>query len=195
MAAIRVGLIGVGWGSIVQVPAFRVVPGFEVVALCSRRADSVAAAGARLDLDDVSTDWEAFVRRDDLDLISVATPVDLHLPQVLAAIAAGKHVLVEKPVGLTAAETAAMVAAAEAAGVQHAVCFENRWAPTQLRIAELARVGAGRRPLPGARPRQRRLLASDPGAAVRVDVPARRGWRLPDGHGFTRHRLHLFAVR
>jgi predicted dehydrogenase len=141
MAAIRVGMIGVGWGSIVQVPAFRVVPGFEVVALCSRRAESVEAAGAKLEVDDVSTDWEAFVRRDDLDLISVATPVDLHLPQVLAAIAAGKHVLVEKPVGLTAAETGEMLAAAEAAGVQHAVCFENRWAPTQLRLGELIRGG------------------------------------------------------
>lgn len=138
---IRVGMVGVGWGAIVQTPAFRVVPGFEVVALCSRRQESVDAAGAKLGIDDCSTDWESFVRRDDLDLISVATPVDLHLAQVLAAIEAGKHVLVEKPVGLTAAETGTMLAAAEAAGVQHAVCFENRWAPTQLRVAELVRGG------------------------------------------------------
>jgi predicted dehydrogenase len=44
-------------------------------------------------------------------------------------------------VGLTATQTGEMLAAAEAAGVQHAVCFENRWAPTQLRITEL--IGSG----------------------------------------------------
>jgi predicted dehydrogenase len=137
-----VGLIGVGWGSVVQTPAFRMVPPFEVVALCSRRADSVAAAGARLGIADTSTDWQAFVRRDDLDVISVCTPVDLHLEQTLASIAAGKHVLVEKPVGLTAAQTGQMLSAAEDAGVQHAVCFESRWEPP--RYAVWQHVAAGR---------------------------------------------------
>ena len=97
---IRVGIIGVGWGSLVQAPAFRIVPSFEVVALCSRQNDRVAAAGERLEIADTSTDWRAFVERDDLDLISVCTPVDLHHEQVLAAIAAGKDVLVEKPLAL-----------------------------------------------------------------------------------------------
>lgn len=138
---IRVGVVGVGWGAIVQVPAFRAVPGFEVAALCARRPERVAEAGAKLGVEDLSTEWESFVRRDDLDLISVATPVDLHLSQAMAAIGAGRHVLVEKPVGLTAAETGALLSAAEAAGVHHAVCFENRWAPTQLRIGELVREG------------------------------------------------------
>lgn len=138
---IRVGLVGVGWGSVVQVPAFRAVPEFEVVALCSRRAESVESAGEKLGVDDVSTDWEAFVQRDDLDLISICTPVDLHREQALAAIAAGKHVLVEKPVGLDGAETGELLAAAEAAGVEHAVCFENRWDPARLRMWEMVEAG------------------------------------------------------
>ncbi len=138
---LRVGIIGVGWGSVVQVPAFRMVASFEVAALCSRRADSVAAAGAKLGVDDVSTDWEAFVRRDDLDVISICTPVDLHSDQAMAAIAAGKHVLVEKPVGLSAAQTGAMLAAATDAGIAHAVCFEGRWEPPRLKIWDLVRNG------------------------------------------------------
>jgi predicted dehydrogenase len=138
---IRVGLVGVGWGSVVQVPAFRAVPAFDVVALCSRRRDSVEAAGAKLGVADVSTDWEGFVQRTDLDLISVCTPVDLHHEQTLAAIASGKHVLVEKPVGLDSTQTGEMLAAAEAAGVCHAVCFENRWDPARLRLWELADAG------------------------------------------------------
>jgi len=68
-----------------------------------------------LGIADTSTDWESFVRRDDLDVISVCTPVDLHHEQAMAAIAAGKHVLVEKPLGLSSAQTGEMLAAAEAA--------------------------------------------------------------------------------
>lgn len=138
---IRVGIIGVGWGSVVQVPAFRMVPPFEVVALCSRRAERVEAAGEALDIADTSTDWAEFVQRDDLDLISVCTPVGLHAQQTLAAIAAGKHVMVEKPVGVDATQTEAMLDAAEAAGVQHAVCFESRWEPARLAVWDRVRAG------------------------------------------------------
>ncbi|HEY3844393.1 MAG TPA: Gfo/Idh/MocA family oxidoreductase [Acidimicrobiales bacterium] len=139
---IRVGIIGVGWGSLVQVPAFQMVPAFEVVALCSRQGDRVAAAGERLGITDVSTDWKALVARDDLDLISVCTPVDLHHEQVLAALANGKDVLVEKPLALDSGQTAEMLAAAEAAGSRHAVCFEGRWEPTRLRIWETVASGS-----------------------------------------------------
>jgi predicted dehydrogenase len=138
---IRVGLIGVGWGSVVQTPAFRMVPAFEVAALCSRRKERVEAAGTSLGIADVSTDWRAFVERDDLDVISVCTPVDLHHEQVMAAIAAGKHVLVEKPVGVDPGQTGEMLAAAEDAGVAHAVCFEGRWEPARLKIWDMVRAG------------------------------------------------------
>ena len=141
IALIRVGLIGVGWGSVVQTPAFRMVPPFEVAALCSRRVDSVKAAGEKLGIDDVRTDWREFVERDDLDVISICTPVDLHHEQALAAIGAGKHVLVEKPVGLDSTQTAEMLAAANDAGVAHAVCFEGRWEPARLKIWEMVESG------------------------------------------------------
>lgn len=138
---IRVGLIGVGWGSVVQTPAFRMVPPFEVVALCSRRQERVEAAGAQLGIADVSTDWERFVEREDLDVVSICTPVDLHHEQTLAAIRAGKHVLVEKPLALNSTQTGEMLAAAQAKGVCHAVCFESRWEPARLAIWDLVRTG------------------------------------------------------
>jgi predicted dehydrogenase len=131
---LRVGIIGVGWGSMVQVPAFRAAGGYEVAALCSRRAERVTEAGARLGVQDVSTDWEQFVRRPDLDIISVCTPTDLHREQVLGAIRAGKHVLCEKPVALDTAQAAEMADAADAAGVATAVCFENRWGREKLAV-------------------------------------------------------------
>jgi predicted dehydrogenase len=131
---LRVGVIGVGWGALVQVPAFRAAGGYEVAALCSRRAERAAEAGARLGIEDVSTDWEQFVRRPDLDIISVCTPTDLHREQVLAAIGAGKHVLCEKPVALDTGQAAEMADAADAAGVATAVCFENRWGREKLAV-------------------------------------------------------------
>jgi predicted dehydrogenase len=131
---LRVGVIGVGWGSLVQVPAFRAAGGYEVAALCSRRAERAAEAGARLGIEDVSTDWERFVRRPDLDIISVCTPTDLHREQVLGAIGAGKHVLCEKPVALDSGQAAEMADAADAAGVATAVCFENRWGREKLAV-------------------------------------------------------------
>jgi predicted dehydrogenase len=134
---LRVGMIGVGWGSVVQTPAFRMVPEFEVAALCSRRKERVEKAGEQLGIADTSTDWESFVQRDDLDVISIATPVDLHHEQTLAAIRAGKHVLVEKPVGIDPKQTAEMLATAQAAGVAHAVCFESRWEPARLAVWDL----------------------------------------------------------
>ena len=131
---LRVGVIGVGWGSMVQVPAFRAAGGYEVAALCSRRAERAAEAGGRLGIEDVSTDWEQFVRRPDLDIISVCTPTDLHREQVLGAIGAGKHVLCEKPVALDPGQAAEMADAADAAGVATAVCFENRWGREKLAV-------------------------------------------------------------
>src|ERR1700690_1864404 len=97
---LRVGVIGVGWGSLVQVPAFRAAGGYEVAALCSRRAERAAEGGGRLGIGGVVPDWERLVCRSDLEIISVCTPTDLHHEQVLAAISAGKHVLCEKPVAL-----------------------------------------------------------------------------------------------
>jgi predicted dehydrogenase len=175
---LRVGVIGVGWGSMVQVPAFRAAGGYEVAALCSRRAERAAEAGARLGIEDVSTDWERFVRRSDLDVISVCTPTDLHREQVLGAIGAGKHVLCEKPVALDSGQAAEMAGAADAAGVATAVCFENRWGREKLTVWRQVNEG-----LLGSPYFARVAIAADYFHPVR---PLMSEWmyRLADGGGY-----------
>lgn len=139
---IRVGVVGVGWGALVHVPAFRAVEGFEVAALCSRHAERVAAAAERLGISDTSTDWASFVQREDLDLISVTPPVTLHREMSLAVIEAGKHLLCEKPLARTAEEARAILDAAERKGTVAATCFELRWNRERLAIWDWVRSGA-----------------------------------------------------
>jgi predicted dehydrogenase len=140
--ALRVGLIGVGWGALVHAPAFAAVDGYELVALCSSRPESVGRAGERLGIADTSTDWASFVQRDDLDLISISTPVPYHHDMFLAALGAGKHVLCEKPLAMSGDEGRAMTEAAERSGRATVVCFENRRSPEHLAITELVADGA-----------------------------------------------------
>lgn len=142
----RVGIIGVGWGSLVQGPAYQAAAGFELAALCARTEGKLQKAGARLGITDLSTDWADFVRRDDLDVISIAAPVEMHKEMTLAAIAAGKHVLCEKPSALNAHDAKLMLDAAEAAGVEHVTCFELRWLPERLAIWDAVRAGFVGRP-------------------------------------------------
>jgi predicted dehydrogenase len=144
--ALRVGLIGVGWGTLVHAPAFAAVEGYELVALCSARTESVAAAGERLGIADTTTDWRSFVVRDDLDLISISTPVPFHHDMFLAALASGKHVLCEKPLAMSGPEGAEMADAAESSGRASLACFENRWSAEHLAIRELVLDGTIGRP-------------------------------------------------
>jgi len=143
---LRVGIIGVGWGALVHGPAYGLVDGYEVVALCGRRPEPLAAAAERLGVSDTATDWRSFVKRDDLDLVSIVLPVALHHPVFLAALEAGKHVLCEKPLCLTSEEGREMARAAEGTDRQTAVCFQSRWGPERLALWEFVASGGLGRP-------------------------------------------------
>lgn len=133
---LRVGIVGIGWGAHVQVPGFRAADGLDPVALCARTPERLAKVSARVGIEDTSTSWREFVRRDDLDVISVATPTALHAEITLAALEAGKAVLCEKPLTDDLDQARALVKAATEAGRPTACCFENRWNPDWLAVAE-----------------------------------------------------------
>ncbi|MDV3124599.1 Gfo/Idh/MocA family oxidoreductase [Mycobacterium sp. 21AC1] len=137
----RVGIVGVGWGAHVQVPGFRAAEGFEPVALCARTPERLERVAAKLGIEETSTDWESFVTRDDLDVISVATPTTLHRDMTLAALAAGKPVLCEKPLAGDVKSAREMVRAAAESNLPTACCFENRWNPDWLAVADKVRSG------------------------------------------------------
>jgi len=115
--------------------------------LVGRDDAAVKEAAAQYGWAEASTDWQSAVARDDIDIVDICTPGNSHAEIALAALAAGKHVLVEKPLANSVAECEAMVAAAAAAGVTSMVGFNYRRVPAlALAREEIARgrIGAVR---------------------------------------------------
>jgi predicted dehydrogenase len=138
----KVGIIGASFAKAAYLPALRHVPGAEVVAVASARIESARSAADAFEVPHAYDDWEAMLAAHAFDLVCIATPTLLHEPQTLAAIAAGAHVLCEKPTAMDASEAARMLAAAEAAGRIHMIDHELRFNPNRMRIAELIAEGA-----------------------------------------------------
>ncbi|WP_158888457.1 Gfo/Idh/MocA family protein [Amycolatopsis anabasis] len=104
----------------------------RLVALGGRDPRRTKEAAAKLGWESVATDWRALVARDDVDLVDICTPGDTHAEIAIAALAAGKHVLCEKPLANTVAEAEAMTEAADRAarrGIRSMVAFNYRRAP------------------------------------------------------------------
>ncbi|MDT0396504.1 MULTISPECIES: Gfo/Idh/MocA family oxidoreductase [Streptomyces] len=119
---LRIGMVGYafmgaahsqGWRTAGRVFDLPLRP--EMAVICGRDADAVRAAADRHGWAGTETDWRALVERDDIDLVDICTPGDSHAEIALAALAAGKHVLCEKPLANTVEEAEAMARAAEEA--------------------------------------------------------------------------------
>jgi predicted dehydrogenase len=116
----------------------------EMTVVCGRSEDATAAAAAKMGWESWATDWHEVVNRDDIDVVDICTPGDTHREIALAALAAGKHVLCEKPLANTVAEAEEMVAAAEAAaerGVLSSVGFNYRRVPALALARQLIEQG------------------------------------------------------
>ncbi|MGG5258929.1 Gfo/Idh/MocA family protein [Phycicoccus avicenniae] len=121
---LRWGVLGTGWIADRFVGSLGRHTTQVLAAVGSRSQGSADEAAARWGAARAHGSYEALVADPGVDVVYVATPHNLHLPHALLAIAAGKHVLVEKPVGLDADEARAIGDAAAAAGV---FCMEAMW--------------------------------------------------------------------
>jgi predicted dehydrogenase len=128
-----------------QVSRFFSLPRAPVLqVICGRDPAETARAAETLGFAEWSTDWQEVVRRPDVDLCDIATPVAMHHPMALAAAAAGKAILCEKPLARDAGEAAEMLAAVRAAGVPHMLCHNYRRVPAVTlarRLIEEGRLG------------------------------------------------------
>lgn len=120
------------------------VPAFEQRVLVGRDPDGVAEAAAKYGWAESATNWRAVIARDDIHIIDICAPGWMHAEIAIAALAAGKHVLVEKPLANTLAEAEAMADAACAArsrGVQSMIGFNYRRVPALALARELISEG------------------------------------------------------
>jgi predicted dehydrogenase len=135
-------VVGTAFGGRVHVPALRAA-GFDVVALVGRDAARTAARAEELGVPRGVTDLgDALSLVTDPFVVTVATPPDSHVEPVLSALAAGAHVLCEKPFALSSADAQQMVEAAAEAGTVALVGCEFRWAMDEALAGRLIRDGA-----------------------------------------------------
>ena len=133
---LNIGLVGYGFMGRTHSNAFRQVNRFfdlqyqpVLKTLCARDEGKARAFAAQWGFDSVETDWRKLVARPDIGLVDIASPNDTHAEIAIAAAAAGKMVLCEKPLGCNAAEAERMVEAVEKAGVANMVWYNYRRVP------------------------------------------------------------------
>ncbi len=149
MKTIRVGLIGHQFMGVAHSNAFRNAGMWydlpcrvEMKVLCAKDSeDNLARFAEKFGWEAYETDWRKLVARDDIDLISVAAPGNLHREIVIEAARHGKHILCEKPLANNLADAEAMLLAAEEAGIRTCCGFSYRSTPAQALAAEFVREG------------------------------------------------------
>jgi len=128
-----VGVSGIGWCATQHITAFQKNPHVRVTWLHGRDPGRARATLEKhsLSLPDarLTARYEDLLEAPDVDIISIATPNDLHAAQAVAAARAGKHLVLEKPTGLDEQELVSIRDAVKAAGVRTIVSFELRFNP------------------------------------------------------------------
>jgi predicted dehydrogenase len=136
-APVRVGLLGYGAIGHEHSRAVRAVDGLALTAVCDTSPERIDVAAAAAPGVVTTTSAEALLARDDVDLVVVSTPPSTHARWALAAIGAGKHVVLEKPFAIRTAEADEVLATANAAGLLAVVYQNRRFDPDHLAIRRL----------------------------------------------------------
>jgi predicted dehydrogenase len=146
---LRVGLIGCRFMGKAHSNAWRQVNHFfpelpakiELTAICGREAAAVERARSIFGWARGETDWRNVVAAPDIDIVDISTGNDTHCPIALAALAAGKAVLCEKPLACTLAESRQMLAAARRADAVHMICHNYRRIPAVALARQMIQAG------------------------------------------------------
>ena len=138
----RIGVVGIGWWATVNhIPTIRDCGEADVVAICDLDVDRLQMAGDKFAIAARYRDLGEMLARENLDGVMVSTPHTAHAAPAIAALEAGCHVLVEKPMATTEADGRAIAAAAKAAGRQVLVPTGTNFTGFTARAAEWVRSG------------------------------------------------------
>lgn len=135
--ALRVGLIGYGFMGRTHTNGYKRVSDFFpklnyrpiLKAVCARNEEKVKAFAEQWGFESYETDWKKMVNRDDIDLVDICTPNNMHAEIAIEAAKAGKMIICEKPLSRDVAEGEKMVDAVEKAGVKNLISYNYRRIP------------------------------------------------------------------
>lgn len=125
MDRMKAGVIGLGWAGEQHVASYQRL-GLEVIAVADGQPAACERIAAQYKIAHQYTDYKHLLAREDIAVVSIATPNFLHAPMAIDALNAGKHVMCEKPMALNATEAKAMIAAAKANDRALMIAFNHR---------------------------------------------------------------------
>jgi len=139
---------GAGWVSTQHIAAWQHNPHARVVAICSQTVDEARHRATESDLGHIPAydDLADALQHPGVDVVSICTPQHLHCSNVVTVAAAGKHMIIEKPVGISLEELRTMRDAVRSAGVKTVVSFVLRWNPLFCMLKAMMERGALGRP-------------------------------------------------
>ena len=158
MDRLRIGVIGLGWFGEIHCETIVGVPNLELAALCTRKPERLASLADKFGVKKTYRDYRDMLEDKDIDAVSIVTMWDQHTDPTIAALEAGKHVFLEKPMASTAADCNRIIAAAKKAKgilqIGHICRFNPRYRMAKQAI-EAGRIGeivalSSRRNIPAA---------------------------------------------
>jgi UDP-N-acetylglucosamine 3-dehydrogenase len=145
---LKIGVLGAGFMGGTHARAFAKIPEIQVVGVSSRSADKAAALAKEVNAQPF-TDTMALVTSPEVEAVSITLPTNLHKDYAIAALNAGKHVLVEKPMALNVEECDAMIEAAQKNNRLLMVAHVLRFWPEYMALVDLVHSGELGKPLAG----------------------------------------------
>lgn len=139
---IGIAVIGTGFARKVQIPAFLACDGVHIASIASGSLENARATAEECGATHFTDDWRETIARDDVDLVCITTPPNLHREMTLLGIEHGKHILCEKPMAMNLAEAEEMAAAAEGKPLLALIDHELRFQPGRQIAYKMLRDGA-----------------------------------------------------
>ncbi len=125
---VRIGIVGCGRATtVLHLPALQFVPGAKVVALADPDPEALHCASEQLAVEQCVPDYRALLENPTIEAIAICAPVQFHVEIALAALDAGKHLFIEKPLGLTLEECDRLINRAAGLPFQIMLGFNTRW--------------------------------------------------------------------
>jgi len=146
-AVVRVAMLGTGFIADFRAQVYARLQGVQVVSVLGRDPAKTAAFAQRTGVGHAATSWDELMSGPAFDAVDLCLPNHRHLEYALLAAQAGKHILCEKPLGMTEAEALQMLAAVEKAGVIHAYGENMLYAPDFREILDIVAAGTIGKPL------------------------------------------------